>query len=119
MRARRDTHQAAKVILKPSPASAIMKNSGSVAVTPTSPTSPTSSTSERPGANSTAPRLDGLTSAEREDLVNEAEWGFRTWLRETGPQMGYVLYPSTRQILKSLHTLYALLDAIDFSDIAL
>ncbi|KAJ1827860.1 hypothetical protein LPJ56_001431 [Coemansia sp. RSA 2599] len=90
-----------------------MKNSGSVAVTPTSPTA------ERPAVDSAAPRFDGLTSAEREDLVSEAEWGFRTWLRESGPQMGYVLYPSSRQILRALHVLYSLLDAIDFSDIAL
>ncbi|KAJ1873923.1 hypothetical protein LPJ57_004879 [Coemansia sp. RSA 486] len=90
-----------------------MKNSGSVAVTPTSPTS------DCPAADSAAPQADSLTSAQREDLVNEAEWGFRVWLRESGPRLGYVLYPSSQQILKSLHALYALLDAIDFSDIAL
>ncbi|KAJ1721807.1 hypothetical protein LPJ53_003720 [Coemansia erecta] len=79
---------------------------------------PTSPSAERPASSATA-RIDGLTSAEREEMVNEAEWGFRTWLRESGPQMGYVLYPSTRQILKSLQTLYTTLDGVDFSDIAL
>ncbi|KAJ2781221.1 hypothetical protein GGI15_003279 [Coemansia interrupta] len=89
-----------------------MKSAGSIAVTPTSPSA------ERPASSATA-RVDGLTSAEREEMVNEAEWGFRTWLRESGPQMGYVLYPSTRQILKSLQTLYTTLEGVDFTDIAL
>ncbi|KAJ1861883.1 hypothetical protein LPJ73_000909 [Coemansia sp. RSA 2703] len=89
-----------------------MKSAGSIAVTPTSPGA------ERPASDTTA-RVDGLTLAERDEMVNEAEWGFRTWLRESGPQMGYVMYPSTRQILKSLQTLCATLHSVDFSDIAL
>ncbi|KAJ1845471.1 hypothetical protein LPJ70_002487, partial [Coemansia sp. RSA 2708] len=61
---------------------------------------------------------DALTPAERETLISEAEWGFRSWLRESGSQSGYVMYPSTRQILKSLQTLYKTIEDVDFSDIA-
>ncbi|KAJ2021930.1 hypothetical protein IWW57_004725 [Coemansia sp. S610] len=57
-----------------------------------------------------------LSADERERLVNQAEWGFRKWLTENS-RSGYVMYPSTRQILKSLQTLYKTLEEIDFSDI--
>ncbi|KAJ2844272.1 hypothetical protein GGI22_006933 [Coemansia erecta] len=65
------------------------------------------------------PSADPLTAEEREKLISEAEWGFRTWLRETSPPSGYVMYPSTRQILKSLNTLHEILEDVDLSDIAL
>ncbi|KAJ2909399.1 hypothetical protein GGI21_001919, partial [Coemansia aciculifera] len=85
-----------------------MTGGGSIAVT--------SPTSEKPRrVASTAARDAGgsnggsggefLSAAEREDLVNEAEWGFRKWLTESRPAAGYVMYPSTRQILKSLQSL--------------
>ncbi|KAJ2547823.1 hypothetical protein EV175_005065 [Coemansia sp. RSA 1933] len=60
-----------------------------------------------------------LTAEERETLISEAEWGFRTWLRETSPPSGYVMYPSTRQIIKSLNALHDVLEDVDLSDIAL
>ncbi|KAJ2748207.1 hypothetical protein GGI19_006211, partial [Coemansia pectinata] len=71
----------------------------------------------KPSSRGTSDEL--LSAAERENLVNEAEWGFRKWLTENGPSTGYVMYPSTRQILKSLQSLYVTLEEIDFSDIAL
>ncbi|KAJ2864448.1 hypothetical protein GGH94_002900 [Coemansia aciculifera] len=81
-------------------------------------TSPTSEKPQRkPSSRGTSDEL--LSAAERENLVNEAEWGFRKWLTENGPSTGYVMYPSTRQILKSLQSLYVTLEEIDFSDIAL
>ncbi|PIA18378.1 UPF0103-domain-containing protein [Coemansia reversa NRRL 1564] len=62
--------------------------------------------------------FDALTPAQREDIISEAEWGFRNWLRTSGSQTGYVMYPSTRQIFKSLQILNETIDNIDFSDIA-
>ncbi|KAJ1664061.1 hypothetical protein IW140_004361 [Coemansia sp. RSA 1813] len=65
------------------------------------------------------PCTEPLTAEEREHLISEAEWGFRTWLRETSPPSGYVMYPSTRQIHKSLSALHDILEDVDLSDIAL
>ncbi|KAJ1787410.1 hypothetical protein LPJ62_003371 [Coemansia sp. RSA 2167] len=90
---------------------------GSVAVTPQSPTTKVDEIA--PVSKSTAHEgADALTPSERETMVNEAEWGFRNWLRDAGPRMGYVMYPSSQQILKSLQALYKTIDDIDFSDIA-
>ncbi|KAJ2434600.1 hypothetical protein GGF42_009192 [Coemansia sp. RSA 2424] len=94
-----------------------MTGGGSIAVTsPTSEKPSRVNTSRGPGESSDSG--DFLSAAEREDLVNQAEWGFRKWLAESRPATGYVMYPSTRQILKSLQSLYVLLAEIDFSDIA-
>ncbi|KAJ2820478.1 hypothetical protein FBU31_005209 [Coemansia sp. 'formosensis'] len=90
-----------------------MTGGGSIAVT--------SPTSEKPGrASSRGPSESSgeyLSADDRENLINQAEWGFRKWLTENGPSTGYVMYPSTRQILKSLQSLYKTLEEIDFSDI--
>ncbi|KAJ2479944.1 hypothetical protein IWW56_002750 [Coemansia sp. RSA 2131] len=91
---------------------------GSVAVTPQSPTTKVEDIAPVSKSSTAHEGADALTSVERETMVNEAEWGFRNWLREAGPRMGYVMYPSSQQILKSLQALYKTIDDIDFSDIA-
>ncbi|KAI8321332.1 hypothetical protein GQ54DRAFT_261977 [Martensiomyces pterosporus] len=80
-------------------------------------TGPITLTSPSPKSTTVATNADVLTAEERDDLLNQAEWGFRKWLKDTGPQTGFVMYPSTRQILKSLNALYKTLDDVDFSDI--
>ncbi|KAJ2659740.1 hypothetical protein IWW48_003341 [Coemansia sp. RSA 1200] len=89
---------------------------GSVVVT-----SPAQKKPEVVGADRVASSSESsaLTAKEHESLISEAEWGFRTWLRETSPPSGFVMYPSTRQILKSLNTLHDVLEDVDLSDIAL
>ncbi|KAJ2655823.1 hypothetical protein IW148_005892 [Coemansia sp. RSA 1199] len=91
---------------------------GSVAVTPQSPTTKVEEIAPVSKSSTAHEGADALTPVERETMVNEAEWGFRNWLREAGPRMGYVMYPSSQQILKSLQALYKTIDDIDFSDIA-
>ncbi|KAJ2354850.1 hypothetical protein IWW50_005701, partial [Coemansia erecta] len=64
-------------------------------VTPQSPQSPTAKVEDGAPVLATATSAgtttaDELTPAEREDMISEAEWGFRNWLREAGPRMGYV-----------------------------
>ncbi|KAJ1958704.1 hypothetical protein EC988_000139 [Linderina pennispora] len=65
----------------------------------------------------TGSNADVLTIEERDGMVEQAELGFRMFLQETGSRTGYVLYPSTRQIIKALHVLYKVLDDIDFSNV--
>ncbi|KAJ2713674.1 hypothetical protein H4R19_002128 [Coemansia spiralis] len=59
----------------------------------------------------------GLTLAEREDMIREAEWGFRQWLQESGASTGFTLYPSTRQIHRSLQVLNETIGSVDLSGI--
>ncbi|KAJ2161083.1 hypothetical protein GGF46_001754 [Coemansia sp. RSA 552] len=94
-----------------------MAGHGSVAVTSQSPAKPSAPAIDTPPNAPSAP--DTPSPDEREDMINQAEWGFRKWLRETGSQPGgYVMYPSTRQIHKSLQTLSKTLADVDLSDIA-
>ncbi|KAJ1944370.1 hypothetical protein FBU59_002618 [Linderina macrospora] len=67
---------------------------------------------QQPGSNA-----DVLTIEERDGMVEQAEHGFRVFLQEMGSQTGYVLYPSTRQIIRALHELYKVLGDIDFSNV--
>ncbi|KAJ1964625.1 hypothetical protein GGI12_001293 [Dipsacomyces acuminosporus] len=78
---------------------------------------PIALTSRALGSTGAATDTDALTAEERENLVGEAEWGFRKWLKEHGSQTGFVMYPSTRQIIKSLHMLYQTLDEVDLSGV--
>ncbi|KAJ1998021.1 hypothetical protein H4R26_005613 [Coemansia thaxteri] len=94
---------------------------GSVAVT-----SPTTSKEPRQISNSSnsggrgGVRGEPTSAAEREEMLNQAEWEFRRWLIESSAGSGrYVMFPSTRQILESLKALYSTLEEIDFTGIAL
>ncbi|KAJ1956618.1 hypothetical protein GGI12_005262, partial [Dipsacomyces acuminosporus] len=61
--------------------------------------------------------FDALSPEERDIYLGEIEADFRKWTAETRPKAGFVFYPSTRQIMKAISTLYQTLADIDFSDI--
>ncbi|KAJ2774435.1 hypothetical protein IWQ57_000823 [Coemansia nantahalensis] len=71
-------------------------------------------TIQAPDAASGAP-----TPAEFEDMVGKAELGFRRWLQESGASTGFTVYPSSRQIRRSLQVLSETIDSVDLSGIAL
>ncbi|KAJ2785223.1 hypothetical protein H4R18_000674 [Coemansia javaensis] len=73
-----------------------------------------------PAASAASAAADGaLTAAERDAMIGEAEQGFRDWLRTSAPAAGYVMYPSTRQIHRSLQVLSKAIEDLDLSGIAL
>ncbi|KAJ2786033.1 hypothetical protein GGI15_001741 [Coemansia interrupta] len=69
-----------------------------------------------PAGINTGRGFDDLSPNERDQFINDLELDFRRYLAETRSSKGFVFYPSTRQIMKAISSLYQTLVSVDFSD---